>query len=72
MAKIKFREERCKGCRLCNTVCHKGAIIMSESINEIGYHPATVKEKEKCTGCALCALVCPDLVIEIWEEEMVI
>jgi 2-oxoglutarate ferredoxin oxidoreductase subunit delta len=42
---------------------------MAGHINEMGYHPATVKEQEKCTGCAMCALICPDLVIEVEKEE---
>lgn len=65
MARVTFREERCKACELCTTVCPKDIIVMSGRINEMGYHPATVLEQEKCTGCALCALICPDLVIEV-------
>ncbi len=69
MVKLTFREHRCKGCRLCATVCPKGIIFMAEHINDMGYHPATVAEKEKCTGCTLCAIICPDLVIEVEREE---
>lgn len=69
MASVTFREERCKGCQLCTTVCPKGIIIMSKHINDMGYHPVTVEEQEKCTGCTLCALICPDLVIEVEREE---
>jgi len=69
LIRITFREDRCKGCRLCSTVCPQGIIIMSGDINEMGYHPAIIKEKEKCTGCTLCAIVCPDLVIEVEREE---
>ncbi len=68
MARVIFREERCKGCRLCTAVCPRGIISMSGRINEMGYHPATVEEMEKCTGCTLCALVCPDMVIEVERE----
>ena len=64
MARVIFREERCKGCRLCTAVCPRGIISMSGSINEMGYHPAAVVELEKCTGCTLCALVWPDMVFE--------
>lgn len=69
MVRITFREERCKGCQLCTTVCPKGIVTMTGRTNEMGYHPATVTEQEKCTGCALCALMCPDMVIEIEREE---
>lgn len=69
MARVTFREERCKGCQLCTTVCPKGIIIMSGQINDMGYHPATVEQQDKCTGCTLCALICPDMVIEVEREE---
>ncbi len=69
MPKVTFREERCKACELCASVCPKKIITMAGHINEMGYHPATVKEQEKCTGCAMCALICPDLVIEVEKEE---
>jgi len=68
LALITFREERCKGCRLCTTVCPKNLVVMSGQINDMGYHPASVLEMEKCTGCALCAMICPDLVIEVQRE----
>ncbi|HHU85633.1 MAG: 4Fe-4S dicluster domain-containing protein [Pelotomaculaceae bacterium] len=69
MARVIFREERCKGCRLCTAVCPRGIIKMSGRINEMGYHPAALEEPENCTGCTLCALVCPDMVIEVEREE---
>ncbi len=72
MARITFRQDRCKGCRLCSAVCPRGIIVMSDEINEMGYHPAIIKAKEKCTGCTLCAIVCPDLVIEVEREEKVV
>lgn len=69
MATITFREDRCKGCLLCTTVCPKNLIKMSDSINVMGFHSAIVEDQEKCTGCALCARMCPDLVIEVTKEE---
>lgn len=70
MPKVIFREDRCKGCRLCTTVCPKKIVHMSEDkINAKGFHPATVTEQEKCIGCAFCATICPDCVITIIDEE---
>lgn len=70
MPKVIFREERCKGCKLCTTVCPKNIVHMAEEkINEKGFHPATVTEQEKCIGCAFCATICPDCVITIVDEE---
>ncbi len=65
MRKAIFREELCKGCELCRHVCPRGLIKMSDGINDMGYHPATMTEEEKCTGCASCALMCPDLAIRV-------
>lgn len=68
LARVTFREERCKGCELCATFCPKGLITMASHINDMGFHPATLVEQEKCIGCAICARMCPDLVIEVEKE----
>jgi 2-oxoglutarate ferredoxin oxidoreductase subunit delta len=66
MAKVTFREERCKGCGLCASVCPKKIIRLSEDrINEKGFRPAEIFEPEACIGCAFCATICPDAVIEV-------
>lgn len=66
MAKVNFNEERCKGCKLCTTVCPKKIVIMdAEKLNLKGFHPAGVKEMEKCIGCGFCATICPDCVIVV-------
>jgi len=66
MAKVTFREDRCKGCELCIPVCPKGIVIIrSDKFNVKGHHPAGVDEIDKCIGCAFCAMICPDQVIEV-------
>jgi len=66
MAKVTFFKERCKGCKLCVTVCPKKIIEMDTStLNQKGFHPAGVTDMDKCIGCAFCAIVCPDCVIEV-------
>jgi 2-oxoglutarate ferredoxin oxidoreductase subunit delta len=66
MAKVTFNEDRCKGCKLCTTVCPKKIVIIdTEKLNLKGFHPATVKEVDKCIGCCFCATICPDCVIEV-------
>lgn len=65
MAKVIFKEDACKGCGLCTTVCPKGIVVISEKINQKGFRPATVIEMEQCIGCASCAMICPDCVIEV-------
>ena len=65
VGKIKINVERCKGCRLCVTVCPNGCIGISDSSNSKGYFPAEMKN-ENCIGCAACAIICPDAVIEVY------
>ncbi|WP_346354237.1 4Fe-4S binding protein [Azotosporobacter soli] len=65
MPKPIFREDRCKGCELCTTVCPKKIVVMATHFNVKGYHPATCSDETLCIGCALCAKMCPDVVIEI-------
>ncbi|NLY43638.1 MAG: 4Fe-4S dicluster domain-containing protein [Clostridiaceae bacterium] len=66
MAKVFFKEDRCKGCELCTTVCPKGIVVMArDRINNKGFQPAQVIEQDKCIGCAFCAMICPDVVIEV-------
>lgn len=66
MAKVTFNEERCKGCKLCVSVCPKNIVLIDEEkLNLKGFHPAGVNEMEKCIGCAFCAIICPDCVIEV-------
>lgn len=68
MARVTFREERCKGCELCTTACPQKIVVMAKHINAMGFHPATVVEQDKCTGCAMCARICPDVIIEVERE----
>lgn len=67
MAKVTFREDRCKGCGHCLVVCPKKIITFSEGLNLKGYHPANVTEDKmkECIGCASCAKICPDCVIVV-------
>ncbi len=66
MAKVTFREDRCKGCELCVAACPKHIVIMAQDrLNKKGFHPAQVIEQDKCIGCAFCATTCPDAVIEV-------
>lgn len=66
MAKVTFREERCKGCALCVGACPKKIVALDQDkLNSQGHHPAMVTDPEKCIGCAFCATMCPDCVITV-------
>ena len=56
MPKVSFRQDRCKGCGLCVSVCPKKIIAIDSAVlNDKGYHPAGVIDMDKCIGCAFCA-----------------
>lgn len=64
--RVTFKEDLCKGCNLCVTVCPVHILALDKSrINAKGYHPAGVIEPEKCIACMNCGLMCPDLVITV-------
>lgn len=65
MAKVTFREDRCKGCGLCIDVCPKQIITFAKRLNSKGFNPAEVTQMDKCIGCASCATMCPDCVITV-------
>ena len=66
MAKVTFREDRCKGCGLCVSVCPKKIVaIRTDVLNDKGLHPAGVERQDLCIGCAFCATICPDQIIEV-------
>ncbi|AKN30701.1 2-oxoacid:acceptor oxidoreductase [Clostridium carboxidivorans P7] len=70
MAKVTFREERCKGCGHCIEACPKKIISFADRLNAKGYHPATVTEEKmkECVACASCGKICPDCVITVEKE----
>jgi len=70
--RITIDRERCKGCRLCASVCPQKVIIISHNLNHMGYYPAEFKEDKQedktCIACAMCATICPDIAIEVYRE----
>lgn len=65
---IELREELCKGCELCTTVCPKDLLAMADDrITPKGYHPAELIDPHgECTGCAICSVICPDAAITVY------
>jgi 2-oxoglutarate ferredoxin oxidoreductase subunit delta len=63
--KVEIDRRKCKGCELCISVCREKALMVSESINERGYH-FVIPDNDRCTGCVNCALICPDAVITVY------
>lgn len=67
MSRIEVREDRCKGCLLCTTVCPVEIITQSGRFNAQGYKVIEVRDMDECTGCASCARMCPDMCITVYK-----
>ena len=66
MANVTFRQERCKGCGLCVSVCPKKILQNDKTrLNSKGYHPISCTDQSLCIGCTFCAVQCPDSVITV-------
>jgi len=67
MSRIVIREDRCKGCLLCTTVCPQDIIVQSDRFNQQGYKVVEVSNMDDCIGCASCAKMCPDFCITVYK-----
>jgi len=47
--------------------CPKQLIVVSESFNKKGHHPAEFRDSGECTACTVCAVMCPDVAIEVFK-----
>jgi 2-oxoisovalerate ferredoxin oxidoreductase delta subunit len=54
-----FNKLECKACERCIIACREGVLLMSEDVNERGYHYAIYKGNG-CTGCGDCYYTCPE------------
>ncbi len=63
---VNIAVEACKGCELCIPACPPDVLVMSTTVNNLGYHYPELLDG--CTGCAACLLICPDFVFEVFRE----
>jgi 2-oxoglutarate ferredoxin oxidoreductase subunit delta len=61
-------EARCKGCKLCVSVCPQEILAISSRLNEKGYLVAEVVDADGCTGCGMCAIICPDVCFTVYRQ----
>ncbi|BBD09391.1 4Fe-4S dicluster domain-containing protein [Desulfovibrio ferrophilus] len=69
MSRIVIREDRCKGCLLCTTVCPQEIIVQSDRFNQQGYKVVEVTNMDDCIGCASCGKMCPDFCITVYKTK---
>jgi len=54
---------RCKGCKICTSICPYNAIFMGKVKSHRGFiYPI---ENGKCTACKQCVYICPDFALSI-------
>ena len=58
--RVEIEANWCKGCLLCIEVCPPGVLVISKSLNKMGYHPAEYVG-ERCTACGFCFYICSEL-----------
>jgi len=58
-------KDRCKECTYCWEYCPEDVLVMSDQINEKGYHyPMIAEGKENsCVLCNMCSNICPEFAI---------
>ena len=71
MSRVEIREERCKGCLLCTTVCPEEILRLSGRMNSNGYKVVHLPETHEasCKGCSFCAEICPDCAITVFRTK---
>lgn len=69
---VRVRDDECKGCAVCVSVCPRSCLVMSGKLNAMGYEYVRFTEGERCTACALCFLSCPEPgALMVFSEEEV-
>lgn len=64
--KVVIKEDLCKSCELCVSICPVHVLSISHRLNSSGYHPVELIDEEKCTSCTACARMCPEAAIEVF------
>lgn len=67
---LALDQNRCTGCRDCETICPGGAISSSEAIVENGSLKEPIRmdiDPDLCHFCGQCAIICPTKAL-LWQE----
>lgn len=72
MNHVRVRDDECKGCAVCVSVCPKKCLAMSGKLNSMGYEYVQFIDPDACTACGLCFLSCPEPgALTVLSEEVV-
>ena len=67
MIQLHIKNEWCKSCGFCVSVCPKKALSFSGKRNKQSYEYVEVDES-KCIKCGSCYTVCPDNVFQLLDD----
>ncbi len=67
MIQLHIKNEWCKACGFCVSVCPKKALQFSGKRNKQSYEYVEVDES-KCIKCGSCYTVCPDNVFQLLDD----
>lgn len=67
---VEIEPTRCKSCGLCIHFCPKGALVLGDEINCMGYNVVVLKGDSQCNGCGLCRIICPDVALNVPKKKM--
>jgi 2-oxoglutarate ferredoxin oxidoreductase subunit delta len=66
---VWVKEERCKACDICVSVCPAGVLAMVPDPSSTLGAMVKVLHPESCIGCQDCELNCPDFAIFVSTKE---
>lgn len=60
MNHVIVRDDECKGCAVCVSVCPHECLSIPGDLNANGYAYVRFSGEQRCTACGLCFLSCPE------------